>query len=206
MSAQPVRRIVKAAAFAAALAAVSPLVAAAWLEKRLSDGEQVFVLCAQMLALAPGLPGALLRAAYYFGTLDRCSWEVHVGFGSVFTHRGAALGRHASMGSYCVLGHAWIGEEAMIGSRVSVPSGKGQHLDAEGRLSTEAGRFERVAIGEGCWIGEGAIVLADVGRGCIVAAGAVVSRPMPDGHLVAGNPAQAVRPLTPTQAAAGRED
>ena len=189
------RRIAKAVLFAACFAIVLPMVAASWLEKRLSRSETVFALFAQLLALAPGLPGAWLRAAYYSGTLDACSWESHVGFGSVFTHRGASVGRRASMGCYCVIGHARIGEGAMIGSRVSVPSGKRQHLDAGGRLSADHGAFDTVSIGEGCWIGEGAIVLADVGRRCIVSAGAVVSRPMPDGSLVAGNPARAVRSL-----------
>ncbi|MFN8545794.1 MAG: hypothetical protein U0807_16550 [Candidatus Binatia bacterium] len=47
--------------------------------------------------------------------------------------------------------------------------------------------------GEGTWIGEGAIVLADVGRYAVVGAGAVVVRPVADGVTVVGNPARPVR-------------
>lgn len=186
-------RVVKVLAFCVCLVLVMPLIAASWLEKRLSRSEAVFTLCAQLLAPLPGLPGALLRGAYYFGTLRSCSWETHVGFGSIFTHRDATLARHASMGAYCVIGHAQIGEAAMIGSRVSIPSGKRQHLGADGRLSASEGRFERVSVGSGSWVGEGAIVLASIGARCIVSAGAVVTREMPDGCLIAGNPAQVVR-------------
>lgn len=188
----------------ACLAVVSPLLLACWLEKRLTRGEIVFVSLAQFLALIPVLPGAYLRAAFYHGTLDQCSWEVHVGFGSHFTHRGARIGRRASMGSYCVMGHVELGEHAMVGSRVSIPSGKRQHLDGAGRLSSSAPtQFDTVVIGPHCWIGEGAIILADVGERCIVAAGAVVTHAVAPNSLVSGNPARVVRELSSGSAEPG---
>lgn len=189
------RLFAKAVVFAVSTVAVLPFVAVAWIEKRLGRGEAVFVFCAQLLALLPGLPGAWLRAAFYAGTLDECAWEVHIGFGSHFTHRGAVVGRNVSMGSFCVMGHAHIGQRTMIGSRVSIPSGKRQHLDAEGRLSGSEGRFDRVAVGDACWIGEGAILLSDVGARCIVSAGAVVVQPVPADSLAGGNPARVLRTL-----------
>jgi acetyltransferase-like isoleucine patch superfamily enzyme len=97
------------------------------------------------------------------------------------------------MGNYCVIGNADIGEGVMIGSRVSVPSGKRQHFDESGRLSATVGNFDRVRIGARSWIGEGAIVLADVGEHSVVGAGAVVVNRVGDRLLVSGNPAQTVR-------------
>ena len=193
-STAPVRRSVKAAAFAVALLVVLPLVALSWLEKRLSRSEILFLLCAQSLAVVPGFPGLWLRGAFYFGTLDRCSWEVLFGFGTLFTHRGAVVSRRVSTGVYCVIGHANIGEDVMIGSRVSIPSGKRQHLDEAGRLAAVT-RFDRVTVGAHGWIGEGAILLADVGAGCIVSAGAVVIDAMPAGKVIGGNPARAIRDI-----------
>ena len=187
-----VRQLVKIAAFGVALLLVWPFVAVAWLEKHASKGEAFFTLFAQFLALVPGRPGSYLRGGYYFGTLDRCSWETHVGFGSMFTHRGGSMGTRASMGAYCVIGHARIGDEVMIGSRVSVPSGKRQHIDAAGRL-TSASRYETVTIGRQTWVGEGAIIMADVGAECIVSAGAVIINDMPDRCLVGGNPARVLK-------------
>lgn len=189
------RRFAKSAVFGASLVLVAPFVAAAWIEKRMTRSEHLFVLLSQLLAILPGLPGVWLRGAFYFGALDACSHETHIGFGSIFTHRSASVGRWASLGNYCVIGHARLGESVMIGSRVSVPSGKRQHLADDGRLSTEEGRYDTVPIGAGSWIGESAIVLAPVGERCIVSAGAVVTQPIPDDCVVAGNPARIVRTL-----------
>ncbi len=195
------RDCVKACVFAVCVVIVSPPIIVTWLEKRLSRSELLFVSLSQSLAVIPAFPGTWLRAAFYWGALEHCSWQVHVGFGSVFSHRGASMGRRASIGAYCVIGHADLGEEVMVGSRVSIPSGKRQHLDDEGRLSSETPRFDRVRVGAHAWIGEGAILLADVGAGSIVSAGAVVIERMPEGVLIGGNPARVIRPMDRASAA-----
>jgi virginiamycin A acetyltransferase len=197
------RRLLKRLVFGLCFVVLSPLLALTWLEKVLTRSEVVFGLLSQALALVPGLPGVWLRAPFYFVALERSSWEIHVGFGSIFTHRGAVLGRNVSMGSFCVIGHATIGDGCMMASRISIPSGKRQHLDESGQL-TATPRFARVTIGERTWVGEGAIIMADVGRECIVSAGAVVVKEMPDACLIAGNPAQAVRPLQWSAAVAAK--
>lgn len=188
------RRLVKRAVFGAALAAASPLIALAWLEKRLGGGEGVFAGLAQLVALAPGSIGCYLRAAYYYGTLDACSWETRLGFGTVINHRGAHVAATVSSGLYCVIGHAHVGPGVRMASHVSIPSGKRQHLAEDGSLSDET-HFDDVSIGAGCWVGEGAIILADVGAETIVSAGSVVIKPMPDRAIVGGNPAKVLKSL-----------
>jgi acetyltransferase-like isoleucine patch superfamily enzyme len=188
------RRALKAVVFALAAALVSPLILLSWIESVITRGEGVFLTCTQLLALMPGPPGAKLRGAFYCATLERCSWETYIGFGSVFTHRGATLAAHVSMGAYCVIGHANLGSGVMIGSRVSIPSGKRQHFGEEGGIVAEA-RYDTVNVGAGCWIGEAACLLADVGAGCIVSAGAVVVKAMPARSVIGGNPAQVLRTL-----------
>jgi acetyltransferase-like isoleucine patch superfamily enzyme len=188
------KRFLKRIVFGICLTVTSPLILAAWLEKRAGNGEGVFVSVSQFLALIPGYVGTCLRAAYYYTSLEKCSWEVHVGFGSIFTHRGASLDSHVSMGAYCVIGHADIGRGVMLASRISIPSGKRQHIDESGRL-TSAPRFDRVAIGGGSWIGEGAIIMANVGENCIVSAGAVIVNELPAACLLAGNPARVIKEL-----------
>lgn len=188
------RRLVKAALFAAAALIISPLALVSWIEKHLLRSEWVFTGCAQLLALMPGWPGTRLRGAFYWAALDSCSWETDIGFGTLFTHRHARLAPQVSTGNYCVLGHVNIGPDTRLASRVSIPSGKRQHLDEAGALSAIT-QFDTVSIGEGCWVGEGAIVLADVGARSIVGAGAVVSRSIPSGSLAGGNPAAVVREL-----------
>lgn len=191
---EQLRRYLKKIVFASAFFLISPLIVIAWLEKRFSKSELIFIGLGQFLALFPGMIGTYVRAAYYFVLLDRCSWEIHVGFGSYFSHRAAKLGAKVAIGGYCIIGTASIGDRVMMASRVSIPSGKRQHVDATGKLCSTT-TLDRVSVGSNSWIGEGAIILADVGSGCIVSAGTVVTTPMPDSHLVAGNPGKPIKEL-----------
>ena len=65
-----------------------------------------------------------------------------------------------------------------------------------------------VVIGRNAWLGDGAKVLkgVTVGENSIVAAGAVVTRDVPANTVVAGNPAQVVKELDPTQPRYTRTD
>jgi acetyltransferase-like isoleucine patch superfamily enzyme len=198
MNKPSVHQILKRAVFAAWLLPAIPLALAAMLERRVTRGELLFGAIAQMLALLPTPIGTGIRGAFYFLVLDDCSWETHIGFGSLFTHARVCVGSHVSMGSYCIIGHAILGDGIRMGSRVSIPSGKRQHLDESGNLSARD-TFDTVTIGAKTWIGEGAILMADVGRACIVSAGAVVTRCVPDFSLVAGNPGRVIRQLSTSE-------
>jgi|SRR5579862_335006 len=198
-------KFLKAAAFVVSIIIVVPLVVMVWLEKVLSRSEVLFAFCSQALAPVPGFLGWWLRGAYYFATLKQCSWETHIGFGSLFTHREAVVGARLSTGAYCILGRVRAGCDVRMGSRVSIPSGKRQHLDEAGRLA-DVNRFDDVSVGSGCWIGEGAILLATVGDHSIVSAGAVVTKDMPRRSLIGGNPARVLRPLDQDMTAARAEE
>lgn len=180
--------------------AVSPLILLARLERASGRGEHLFVACGQALSLLPGRTGSFLRLGYYRFTLLRCSSDASIGFGTYFSRRNASIGRNVSIGAYCVLGMADLGDEVMLASRVSIPSGKRQHIDEHGQI-TPALHFESVSVGRGSWVGEGAIVMAPVGEACIVSAGAVVLKDIPPRSVAGGNPARVLRELdTPTAA------
>jgi virginiamycin A acetyltransferase len=152
----------------------------------------LYILCAHILALSPGMPGDYMRRGFYILTLKRFSFENRIGFGSFFAHPNADVAPRAAIGDYCVVGTATIGERAIIASGVQILSGFRQHTrDAEGRLTGE-GVYEMVHIGADAWIGAGSIVMASVGERATVAAGSVIFREVAADASVAGNPARVV--------------
>ena len=83
----------------------------------------------------------------------------------------------------------------LLASNVQIPSGgKTHYFDDPARPIREQGGERRmVTVGEGAWVGTGAIVLADVGKGTVVAAGSVVTKPLPDNVIAGGVPARVIR-------------
>ncbi|MFW5869277.1 MAG: acyltransferase [Planctomycetota bacterium] len=120
--------------------------------------------------------------------------DVVIGYGAVFSKVEAELADGVYIGQYCSLGKVRIGAETMIADHVCIPSGARQHgmdrLDIP--MRQQEGEFQTISIGEDCWIGSHAVILADVGNHCVVASGAVVTRPVPDYAIVAGNPAKPI--------------
>jgi virginiamycin A acetyltransferase len=152
----------------------------------------IYMFFAQAFALAPGIPGNFLRSAFYSYVLRDCSIDTTIAFGTFFSRSDASVGSNVSIGSYCVIGRAHIGARTQISSHVEIPSGRYQHArDDLGRLLTSVDG--EVRIGEDCWIGASAIVLADVGVGTTVGAGSVVVKELPARVVAAGNPARVIR-------------
>jgi acetyltransferase-like isoleucine patch superfamily enzyme len=52
--------------------------------------------------------------------------------------------------------------------------------------------FAPVKIGDHCWIGAAAVIMADVGPGATIGAGSVVSRPIPPRSVAVGSPARVI--------------
>jgi acetyltransferase-like isoleucine patch superfamily enzyme len=158
--------------------------------------ETMFAFFAQAFAAAPGIPGDYLRIAYYKLTLDQCSLDSRIQFGSFFAHARARVGRGVYIGSFCIFGQTAIGDRTQIASGVQILSGRRQHArDEMGRiLGSDRGHFHPVTIGPDCWLGAGAIVMADVGESSTIGAGSVVVQPIPARSVAAGNPARVVKP------------
>ncbi len=161
---------------------------------RVFKSERTFDFSAKMISILPGRIGQVLRASFYMVTLEECHYDLGVGFGSFFPHPTARVGRRVGIGCYSIIGSAHLGDGVMIASRVSVLSGKYHHGGGSRGRDIRANDLllETVRIGCGTWIGEGALVMADVGSRCIVAAGSVVTKPVPDDATAVGNPARCV--------------
>ncbi len=103
------------------------------------------------------------------------------------------IGRGTNIQDSSVL-HADPGMPLIIGENVSV----GHQVMLHG-----------CTVGDGSLIGIGAIVLngARIGKNCLVGAGALVTegKEFPDGSMILGSPAKAVRQLSPEQIAGLRK-
>jgi acetyltransferase-like isoleucine patch superfamily enzyme len=148
----------------------------------------------QLVALGPGLPGTFLRRAFYRFTLRTTPRSWTMGFGTIVATPAIDIGEGTYIGAFCNLSHATIGADVLIGSNVTILAGK--HIHRFDRLDIpirhQGGRVSPLSIGEDVWIGNGAIIMADVGAHAVVAAGAVVVKPVPPMAVVAGNPARVV--------------
>lgn len=178
----------------AGVAALTPVWAALWLERQ-AGREGMFRAFAELFSLIPGLPGVFARRSFYRMTLDRCAIDVHFGFGTTLAHREVTIGWRVYVGSRCSLGMCRIGDDATLGSNVDLLSGRRQHgiEDLYRPVQQQGGAFTPVEIGRNCWIGNSAVIMADIGDGALVGAGSVVVHPAPAGAVVAGNPATVKR-------------
>ncbi len=188
------RRIFKRVATAACMVLVSPLAMASRLEALFGPGERCFGAGGEILSLVPTLLGNYLRLAYYMLTLESCRADVCFEFGCRVSHRTARIGTDVTIGGFAALGTVSVADHVLISPRVSILSGGRQHevWDDTHNVNDQGPRYERVHVGTNTWIGEGAIIMADVGERCIVSAGSVVTRPVPDHRLAMGNPARAM--------------
>lgn len=181
------------------LVLVSPAAALCDIEARLTSGSETgFEFWAQAFALVPGTAGVFVRRAFYRLTLERCGRTFFVGFGAICSHRAITIEEDVYIGPYAIVGSSSLRRGCLIGSRCSILSGGALHvLDANLHWSaSDPSRRRRIEIGEYAWLGEAAVVLADVGASAMVAAGAVVSSAVPPQTMVGGNPARFVRRLS----------
>lgn len=192
----PAREAAKSLARAVALVLVLPLLLDYWFWSRVFGRHTAFRGIVQVASLFPGLPGMYLRGALLRQVLADCHPSACVEFGVLFSEPGATVGAGVYVGPRCILGLVTLEKDVLLASGVQVPSGGKTHRfdDPDVPIRDQGGEVQRVTIGEGAWVGAGAIVMADVGKGTIVAAGSVVTKPLPEFVIAAGVPAKVLRP------------
>jgi acetyltransferase-like isoleucine patch superfamily enzyme len=189
---------VKETAKALARGACRILVLPSWLAYRarclVQDPDQAFHGATQAWSMVPGTAGVYLRREFLRLALEACSPDCCVSFGTVLSKRGARIGRRVYVGTGCTLGLVTLEDDVLLASNVDVISGTGQHRfeDPDVPVREQGGVYARVTVGADAWIGNRAVVMADVGARCVVGAGSVVTRPLPEGAIAVGSPARVV--------------
>jgi acetyltransferase-like isoleucine patch superfamily enzyme len=193
------REAIKAAVHGLAWIAVTPSVISWRLRAAVIGPDRAIEGSTQAWAIVPGLIGQYLRRAFLSRTLQSCARTATIEFGTIFSSASASIGERAYIGPRCHLGWAIIEANALLAAGVHVPSGAKTHgiEDLAVAIRDQPTIKSAVRIGNGCWIGSAAIVMADVGRDAVIAAGAVVTRPIPDMTIAGGVPARVLRHRDP---------
>jgi acetyltransferase-like isoleucine patch superfamily enzyme len=189
------KEALKAVARFVALVAVLPVLVVFWLNALLMGRSRALESASQLLSLWPGVSGQYLRRAFLQRVLTRCHHSALVEFGTLFSQAGARLDENVYVGPRCQLGLVHLRRNVLLAANVQIPSGGKTHYfdDPTRPIREQGGERRMVTVGEGAWIGTGAILLADVGKGTVVAAGSVVTKPLPDNVIAAGVPARVIR-------------
>lgn len=138
-------------------------------------------------------------AVYNFVNLYGCEIGDGTKIGSfVEIQKGARVGRNCKVSS-----HTFICEGVLIEDEVFIGHGVNFINDKYPRATTPGGALQteadwallRTVVGRGASIGTGAVILGGVriAERAVVGAGAVVTKDVPEGAIVAGNPARVIR-------------
>lgn len=174
---------------------ISPVLVVYILFRFFSKSDSLFTGFSQLLSLIPGKTGSYLRVGFYRYTLKLCSKDVAISFLVLFAQQDTEINSGVYIGPNCNIGSCKIGKNTLLGSGVHIMSGKNQHryTDPDICIKDQVGVLEKISIGEDCWIGNGALILANVGNKCVVGSGSVVTREIPAYSVVAGNPAKIIK-------------
>lgn len=153
----------------------------------------------QFLSLIPGKSGVYLRAGFYRFTLTKCSPDAVVSFSALLSQVDTVIEEGCYIGPQCNIGKCKIGKNTLIGSGVHVMSGTGQHdfSDLSTPIKDQGGHFEQITVGEDCWVGNCALIMANIGKGAVIGAGSVVTTDIPDYGIAVGNPAKVIKTRLP---------
>ena len=127
----------------------------------------------------------------------------------VFGNFTVANPRNVKIGANCAINHdvfllgrvgITIGDNVTLSARcMLLDAGLNSHSLPEFRHQAHV--EAPITVGNGAWIGAGAIILAGVtiGEHSIVGAGSLVRKDVPARAIVAGNPARLIRTLDPAE-------
>jgi acetyltransferase-like isoleucine patch superfamily enzyme len=165
----------------------------------ISNKDSSFWAFSQFLSLLPGTLGSYLRKNFYRLVMTACDKDCAILFGTIFSQVDTEIGKGVYIGPNCNIGRCRIEDHCTLGSNVHVMSGRHQHNfeDLDTPVQEQGGIFEIVTIGEDTWVGNCALIMANVGKKCIVGAGSVLTKDVENYSVVAGNPARVIKKREP---------
>jgi acetyltransferase-like isoleucine patch superfamily enzyme len=185
------KRLLRNLLVAVAVVLTLPLWLAVRLTGRLGRNDDLFLMCSQIVSIVPGVLGLFLRRGFYCMTLESCARDCSIGCATWLSHPQVRIGSGVYIGGRCSIGMCEIGDDVLIGSNVDILSGRHQHNwdHSDKPRKDQGGAFTKVHIGRNAWIGNSAVIMADIGDHSVIGAGSVVVRSIPPQSVAVGNPA-----------------
>lgn len=189
------KNVIKKFTRAVVILVMLPLVILYFLLIQVANKDNIFSAFSQFISLFPGQLGNYSRAAFYRFSMTHCDLDTVIGFGTLFSQQDTELVSGCYIGPQSNIGKCRLEANCLLGSGVHVMSGRDQHNfdDLNTPISQQGGIFTKITIGEDTWVGNGALIMANVGKKCIIAAGSVVIHDLPDFAIAAGNPAKIIK-------------
>jgi maltose O-acetyltransferase len=133
------------------------------------------------------IKGLITRIKYFFKYRN-------IDTNPVRTHRknGVVIGENVQLlNAHIDWNHGFL---IRIGNNVTITNATILAHDASTHIFMGYSKVGGVDIGDNVFIGYGSIILpgVNIGNNCIVGAGSIVSKDVPDGSVVAGNPARVI--------------
>jgi acetyltransferase-like isoleucine patch superfamily enzyme len=159
------------------------------LARGVSIGDNAFIDARGTVGLVMGGGSRLGR----FGVITTTSHLSRLG-------TGVKIGKNSGIGDFYQLGASGgvtIGDNVIAGPGLYVHSQEHLYADPTRPIRDQGTRQAEVVIDDDCWIGSRVTLLAGtrLGKRTIVAAGSVVRGHHPDGVILAGAPAKAVKSI-----------
>ncbi len=154
--------------------------------------------------IAPDVKLGQRVKVYAFTNLYGCTIGDDVKIGTfVEIQKGAHIGSRCKISSHSFICEGvTLEDEVFVGHGVTFINDRyPRSTNADGSLQTEADwRCVSTRVKRGASIGSGATILCGVtiGERALVGAGSVVTKDVPDGAVVAGNPARLLQPAETT--------
>ena len=178
-----------------ATVSISPLIISYKIISQIGDQNEIFATYSQFLSLLPGKVGSYIRVGFYRYVMTKCDPDCLISFATIFSQVDTEIESGTYIGPQCNVGMCKIEKNCLIGSGVHILSGKNQHIYKElsRPIREQGGRFDKIIVGEDTWVGNGAIIMANIGKKCVVAAGSVVVSEVKSFTVVGGNPAIVIK-------------
>ncbi|MCL2470081.1 MAG: acyltransferase [Alphaproteobacteria bacterium] len=136
-----------------------------------------------------------LRRLLARGFLDHCGKNLKIGSQADIS-ASISIGNNSELGSRCIIEkNVRIGDDVMMGPDVKILTHNHHYDRLDTPIRLQGLETFETTIGNDVWIGANVTILPNkkIGHHAILGAGAVITKDVPDGAIVAGNPARTIK-------------